>query len=692
MTVEDPPYDLLQFAPSSFTILWRGCGHGCDSATAEADKHWQLRSLLCSPAPNLLYYPTDKNIFALNPATKKREVVASLPFGPRCIGARYGWVCAGGVDNGQFASIRVGEPEKLRNRRQGSDEAMRELGPENAGEGSGISRRARPEVKITHLGGSIVNSVTLHRPPSSNSDDDVVAVLTNNDKTVRIFHLAQNRVLTTLVLDIATNHASISPDGQHLVVIGDCPIVYFYHPTSSSGSSCSSAPGMGIGEAGCEWVLYSHPPLTAGTDALISTSFSPSSLLCAVASQDGSITIFDTRYLSCTNSPGCPSPIVKRIPSSRPKTPAGAVRSVQFSPAPWDLLVWAEHSGRVCVADARSNFTKRQVVDILVEKDELVEAEIESVGEDDDDTQRSWRRREGSAGRRYTREEEDEDAVSANIDNVHAFFSRRFDELHELVSRVRGANSHELWDTPVWNGTSNYSPSNRPSGVAAATTNYPPYAPIRVPTSTQPSSASVPIPPTQPIHASTPALLRDHRERQLERERARQRIHDPPRRRNSTHPSYTDQSTSTSPASAQLSIPISASPTPTPPTVDASPSLQRFPWNTSSEPINTANARPLETMFTDHQRNREQLSALIAEDRRRGYIRRRAASGVPAGTVVVEDDGGMRYQEEGNAGVDITGCTLSRDGSKLYVATDGGIVEYHVDIAGRKVFPSLSPR
>lgn len=27
-----------------------------------------------------------------------------------------------------------------------------------------------------------------------------------------------------------------------------------------------------------------------------------------------------------------------------------------------------------------------------------------------------------------------------------------------------------------------------------------------------------------------------------------------------------------------------------------------------------------------------------------------------------------------------------------YVATDGGIVEYHVDIAGRKVFPSFTPR
>lgn len=40
------------------------------------------------------------------------------------------------------------------------------------------SRPPRPEVKISHLSGSIVNSVTLHRPPSSNSDDDVVAVLT----------------------------------------------------------------------------------------------------------------------------------------------------------------------------------------------------------------------------------------------------------------------------------------------------------------------------------------------------------------------------------------------------------------------------------------------------------------------------------------------------------------------------------
>ncbi|KAF8252984.1 hypothetical protein K440DRAFT_273057 [Wilcoxina mikolae CBS 423.85] len=232
-------------------------------------------------------------------------------------------------------------------------------------------------VNVKELGGYIVNSVTLHRSPSSTSEDDVLAILTNNDKTVRIFHLAENRVVTTLHVDVSTNHASISPDGQHLVVVGDSPEVYFYHPASSG--SCSISPGTGIGEAGCgSWILSSHPPLRAGTetDALMSTSFSSSSLHCAVASQAGIITIFDTRYLSCDD--GC-SPLVKVIASSRAFTEPGAVRSVQFSPAPWDLLVWAEHCGKVCIADARSNFTRRQVVDVLAEKEDLVEAEVEEV-------------------------------------------------------------------------------------------------------------------------------------------------------------------------------------------------------------------------------------------------------------------------------------------------------------------------
>jgi len=36
----------------------------------------------------------------------------------------------------------------------------------------------RPQVNISELTGSIVNSITLHRPQGSKGDDDVLAILT----------------------------------------------------------------------------------------------------------------------------------------------------------------------------------------------------------------------------------------------------------------------------------------------------------------------------------------------------------------------------------------------------------------------------------------------------------------------------------------------------------------------------------
>jgi hypothetical protein len=102
--------------------------------------------------------------------------VATLPFGPRCIGAKYGWVCAGGVENGQFASIRVRQQDKSSDQRRGDDVVE---GGEGAREStSGSQARIGPDIRVSQLGGLIVNSVTLHRPPSSKSDDDVLAVLT----------------------------------------------------------------------------------------------------------------------------------------------------------------------------------------------------------------------------------------------------------------------------------------------------------------------------------------------------------------------------------------------------------------------------------------------------------------------------------------------------------------------------------
>lgn len=424
----------------------------------------------------------------------------------------------------------------------------------------------------------------------------------NNDKTVRIFHLADNRVITTLHVDVSTNHASISPDGQHLVVVGDSPEVYFYHPANTG--SRSGSPATGIGEAGCgSWILSSHPPLSAGTenDALMSTSFSSSSLHCAVASQAGIITIFDTRYLACDD--GC-DPLVKVITSSRAFKEPGAVRSVQFSSAPWDLLVWAEHCGRVCIADARSNFARRQIIDILSGKDELIEAEVEEV----QDHPSAWDISQslGSpttlpTGRHSRDDEEAEERILISGDtSINELAGLVIDNSSEwLASRVRNTPSGPVIADAGSLSTAQYQ-MLRMAGVGSG-----------LPT--------------------TPALLRDYRERQIERERARQRIHDPPRRRNSIHPSYADHSTSTP---ADLSTgPTSAAATPS----------ERERSRLSRGSTTIPSLRPL-----------EQITNLIAEQRRR---QRRSGR--------FEADAASFSYPYASDGVDITGCTLGPDGKKL---------------------------
>ncbi|KAI9785307.1 MAG: hypothetical protein M1839_000324 [Geoglossum umbratile] len=324
-------------------------------------RHWQLRSLVSSPSPGLLYYLDDHFVYCLNTTTRKRKLITCLPFSPRCLAVKYDWLCAGGPENGQFAAMKL---PGTRSEDAVDPDLFLELNdswrgrPDLSQEGS-----AGPVVRIKELGGSIVNSVTIYRPRAARDDRSTVAVFTNNDKTVRIFSLAQSTLVTTLELEVAANHATISPDGQHLVAVGDSQEVYFYKPIGSpSGSPDPSH----------RWEIYFNPPLRAGTDALFSTAFSPSSRLCAVASQDGTVTIFDTRYTDCSTHDA----VVRSIPSSRPGTTAGAVRSISFSPDPWDLLVWTEHCGRICVLDTRDDFRSRQLIDLTAEADKVERAEV----------------------------------------------------------------------------------------------------------------------------------------------------------------------------------------------------------------------------------------------------------------------------------------------------------------------------
>lgn len=63
--------------------------------------------------------------------------------------------------------------------------------------------------------------------------------------------------------------------------------------------------------------------------------------ICAVASQNGIITIFDTALIH--DDVDADAAVIEVLRSSRPSNfPAytGAVRSMSFCPGPWDLLAW----------------------------------------------------------------------------------------------------------------------------------------------------------------------------------------------------------------------------------------------------------------------------------------------------------------------------------------------------------------
>lgn len=146
-----------------------------------------------------IYYASKCEIFALHTKSRKRESIAKLPWEPQCLDASYGWVCVGGPNNGQCAFVFVGEEqcEGQRGRESTFDHPVEvdallplDLNPESRLLAhsflhrnqtiSQITGRRKPEVQIHEVGGSIVNSVTVHRLLSDQKglEDEIVAVLT----------------------------------------------------------------------------------------------------------------------------------------------------------------------------------------------------------------------------------------------------------------------------------------------------------------------------------------------------------------------------------------------------------------------------------------------------------------------------------------------------------------------------------
>ncbi|KAL2061632.1 hypothetical protein VTL71DRAFT_7009 [Oculimacula yallundae] len=339
--------------------------------------HWQLRSLISSPQQGLIYFPNGTDIVCVNTKTRERELIAELTFLPRCLVASKDWLCCGG-DNGKYTAISLKDRSRSAASSLLDNDGILHSRPEDnpnvpfsytthvARLFTSYQRRQVRE-STTHnekIGPEIVNCITLWSPSVGLSERAYkvpVAVVSNNDCTITILNVATSETLQKLKLPDFVNRTVISPDGELLVSVCDDPFLYIHKRLPKSEEKKDQHTNKD--SKTYEWVLEGRIQLKSQRQAdrsqmrgSFALSFSASGKYLAVATQYGIISVFDAECLTAANS------LVVTFTSSRPGRQEGAIRAMEFNPGPFDLLAWTEASGRVGVADVRNLFNSRQLI------------------------------------------------------------------------------------------------------------------------------------------------------------------------------------------------------------------------------------------------------------------------------------------------------------------------------------------
>jgi len=442
--------------------------------------------------------------------------------------------------------------------------------------------------------------VSMERPVAANC---LAEAARNNDRTVRIFSLSQSRLLETLDYPTRMNHASISPDGKLLLAVGDeAPgdeIRAFFCKRSDLPSA--SIDGQ-VSYPRYEWHASAEPKLShAATDedACFCTAFSNSGHLCAVASQSGIVTIFDTAQIRDGMETG--EAVIAILKSSRSSSRLiyyGAVRSMCFSPVPWDLFAWAEDQGRVCVVDLRNFFQSRQTIELDLNSMDLVRAEVEDHEGTSEQRQLEIERRFVERHREALEPQDRPAAVSpaANYSELAAGRGRTDHETAASRDNLYSLSPSErqmIDSIGLRRMRRDYTESADHSLAAQAA----PTTEIDTPHSPMESSNQTGLPsPTSssnPQNHSTASILDYMRQRNLERSRANDRSYQP-RRRSSVVVSNADSTSNTSlPHHAPT---LSTSPSSLPAnTVDTTVShlfAASDPWQTITDAMGSTNVPP----------------------------------------------------------------------------------------------------
>mmetsp|Transcript_18474 Transcript_18474/g.71328 ORF Transcript_18474/g.71328 Transcript_18474/m.71328 type:complete len:212 (-) Transcript_18474:51-686(-) len=155
--------------------------------------------------------------------------------------------------------------------------------------------------------------------------------------------LPDMQVRYSKVFETALNYATLSPDGDRMLAVGDCFDIHLLGMSNDLET-------VGI---------YRH-----ARDFGFCAGWHRNSLTFAAGSQDGLVNVYDARVALPEATLGGDQKLATF--KSAQSSSAGAIRSLEFTRNPLlnlDLLVFAEQANRFSVVDTRS-FSDRQEVDI----------------------------------------------------------------------------------------------------------------------------------------------------------------------------------------------------------------------------------------------------------------------------------------------------------------------------------------
>lgn len=634
--------------------------------------HLQLRSLISSPRPNIVYYPTGKDVVVLNTKSRESYILTTLKFEPRCLIASKEWLFCGG-QKGDYTAIRIGERNISENNtayNSGPDAHLPlDLDPSRrttSSSRSGNDVQTLEEINRT-IGADIVNCITIWQPsetPSERTYQEPVAIASNNDRSVSIMRLDNSELLDILLLPDCVNRSMMSPDGEMLISICDDPFLYVHRRKLRLKSVKNELDITGS----YHWSYEGKVQLEKQNNADISeprgsfaATFSPSGKYLAVATQFGIISVFKTDKIF--ESPIC------IFTSSRPNLGwDSCIRAMEFSGGPFDLLAWTESKGRVGVADVRNFFQTRQSLNL---DPNFGEVEIVLVVNKHFDLLESSRRRRPDPCRII--------AAPFNREEVDIL------EAHQNARQQRVSNSRQgnLSMNSAWRSSSDSQRLTTIPNVASS------------------NSAARSTSPRLPVTLRE-FLSQDHapsfrtfiNERNREHDRLNQQGQDVGSRRR-TYAQTLTESDNLNEQENSRSLD------------DGVNILERLRLMESrrseSEPENLwaqARSRYFQQRHAANVLN-DPLSPPrieLEEDDQEEFLHRlrQPWRGIEELNEIVLDAQGTvpaprNRSGNGNDGFHLstTGCCWSQDGRILYAGTEDGIHEFHVNIEGRKRFPSL---